>query len=101
MHVRWTILKSSVHGRCAQARVSRTAAAIRAARPPERQKWPGLLPAIFLCDDLPYRRGGAVPAGGGGSDACPPLSSGVILRMVTRRLIALGPSTGSFKYCSP
>ena len=64
-------------------------------------KWPGLLPAIFICDDLSYRRGGAVPGGGGGSDACPPLSSGVMLRMVTRRLIALGPSICSFRYCSP
>ena len=65
------------------------------------KKWPGLLPAIFICDDLSYRRGGAVPGGGGGSDACPPLSSGVMLRMVTRRLIALGPSICSFRYCSP
>ncbi len=32
------------------------------------KKWPGLLPAIFICDDLSYRRGGAVPGGGGGSE---------------------------------
>ena len=38
------------------------------------------------------QRGGAVPGGGGGSEAWPPLSSGVMLRTVTRRLIALGPS---------
>src|SRR5437588_3625621 len=54
-----------------------------------------------FADDLSHRRGGAVPGGGGGSDACPPLSSGVMLRMVTRRLIALGPSVCSFRYCSP
>ena len=27
------------------------------------KKWPGLLPAIFICDALSYRRGGAVPGG--------------------------------------
>src|ERR1700722_4733036 len=45
--------------------------------------------------------GGAMPGGGGGSDATPPLSSGVMRRMVTRRLIALGPSVCSFRYCLP
>jgi hypothetical protein len=45
--------------------------------------------------------GGAVPGGGGGSEAVPPLSSGVMRRMVTRRLIRLGPSVCSFGYCEP
>ena len=79
----------------------RLPAAARAQRLTPKQKWPGLLPAIFICVDRSQRRGGAVPGGGGGSDACPPLSSGVMLRIVTRRLISLGPSIGSFGYCSP
>ena len=55
----------------------------------------------FSFDAPRLTRGGAVPGGGGGSEAWPPLSSGVMLRMVTRRLIALGPSVCSFRYCSP
>ena len=51
-----------------------------------KQKWPGLLPAILHCVASP-QRGGAVPGGGGGSEAWPPLSSGVMRRTVTRRLI--------------
>jgi hypothetical protein len=46
-------------------------------------------------------RGGAMPGGGGGSDAVLPLSSGVMRRTVTRRLIRLGPSVCSFRYCEP
>src|SRR5258708_2702729 len=49
---------------------------------------------------LPYR-GGAMPGGGGGSDAVPPLSKGVMRRMVPRRLIRLGPEVCSFWYCGP
>src|ERR1700680_3493685 len=67
-----------------------------------KQKWPGLLPAILLlreCDRLYL--GGAVPGGGGGSEATPPLSSGVMRRTVTRRLMRLGPSVCSFRYCLP
>src|SRR5258708_40057159 len=61
----------------------------------------GIAPCHFHLVTALAQRGGAVPGGGGGSEACPPLSSGVMLRMVTRRLIALGPSIGSFRYCSP
>src|SRR5947207_13181606 len=45
-------------------------------------------------------RGGAVPGGGGGSDAVPPLSSGVMRRMVTRRLLRLGSLVCCFRYCA-
>ncbi len=66
-----------------------------------KTKMAGIAPGhLHSCFVSPYR-GGAVPGGGGGSAACPPLSSGVMLRMVTRRLIALGPSVCSFRYCSP
>ncbi len=65
-----------------------------------KQKWPGLLPAILPLWLSP-QRGGTVPGGGGGSEACPPLSSGVMRRTVTRRLIRLGPSVCSFRYCLP
>ena len=66
-----------------------------------KQKWPGLLrPFSFSNGDAIYR-GGAVPGGGGGSDAVPPFSNGVMRRMVTRRLMRLGPSVCSFRYCSP
>ena len=65
-------------------------------------KMAGIAPGHFhAVVTLPYRRGGAVPGGGGGSEAVPPFSSGVMRRMVTRRLIALGPSVCSFRYCSP
>src|ERR1700676_1695167 len=47
------------------------------------------------------QRGGATPGGGGGNDAVPPLSSGVMRRTVTRRLIRLGPLVCSFGYCEP
>src|SRR5258708_34056357 len=55
---------------------------------------------VHSVDPLPYL-GSAVPGGGGGSDAVPPLSSGVMRRMVTRRLIRLGPPVCSFKYLFP
>ena len=64
------------------------------------KKMAGIAPGHFHSIVSP-QRGGAVPGGGGGSEACPPLSSGVMLRIVTRRLIALGPSVCSFRYCSP
>jgi hypothetical protein len=68
---------------------------------PPQQKWPGFFPAIFhFAKVLPYL-GGAVPGGGGGSDAVPPLSKGVMRRMVTRRLMRLGPLVCSFGYCEP
>src|SRR5258708_16323454 len=63
------------------------------------KKWPGFLPAIFM-ERLPYR-GGAMPGGGGGSDAVPPLSSGVMPRTVTRRLMRVGPQGCSFGYFDP
>jgi hypothetical protein len=55
------------------------------------KKMAGIAPGHFHFRCLPYR-GGAVPGGGGGSEAWPPLSSGVMRRTVTRRLISLGPS---------
>ena len=61
----------------------------------------GISPGHFHFANALPQRGGAVPGGGGGSEADPPLSSGVMLRMVTRRLMRLGPSVCSFKYCSP
>src|ERR1700680_4909448 len=66
-----------------------------------KQKWPGLLPAIFISRMLRRYLGGVTPGGGGGSDAVPPLSNGVMRRTVTRRLIRLGPSVCSFRYCLP
>src|SRR6478735_2333255 len=36
--------------------------------------------------------------GGGAAEAVPPLSSGVMRRTVTRRLMRLGPSVCSFRY---
>ena len=54
------------------------------------KKMAGIAPGHFHSMRSP-QRGGAVPGGGGGSEACPPLSSGVMLRMVTRRLIAARP----------
>ena len=45
--------------------------------------------------------GGTVPGGGGGSEAVLPLSKGVMRRMVTRRLMRLGPSVCSLRYCEP
>src|SRR5229473_2169669 len=42
-----------------------------------------------------------MPGGGGGNDAVPPFSKGVMRRMVTRRLMRLGPSVCSFRYCAP
>src|SRR5260370_40682860 len=64
------------------------------------KKWPGKFPGHFHFA-MPYRRGGAVPGWGGGNDAVPPVSRGVVLRTVTRRLIRLGPSVYSFWDCSP
>src|SRR5258708_28909183 len=55
---------------------------------------------FHLANVLP-QRGGAMPGGGGGSDAVPPLSRGVMRRTVTRRLIRLGPLVCSFRYCAP
>src|SRR5207302_5001168 len=72
-------------------------------RPPERYRikngrdWA----RPFSLRDRLSHRGGAVPGGGGGSDAVPPLSKGVMRRMVTRRLMRLGPSVCSLRYCSP
>lgn len=63
-------------------------------------KMAGIAPGHFHFSVSPYR-GGAVPGGGGGSEAWPPLSSGVMRRTVTRRLIRLGPCVCSFRYCSP
>src|ERR1700686_860827 len=60
----------------------------------------GIAPGHLHFDCSAYR-GGAIPAGGGGTDAPPPLSSGVMRRTVTRRLIRLGPSVCSFRYCLP
>ena len=37
----------------------------------------------------------------GAAAAVPPLSSGVMRRMVTRRLMRLGPPVCTFSYCSP
>src|SRR5229473_4267108 len=66
-----------------------------------KTKMAGISPGHFhSVNTLPYL-GGAVPGGGGGSDAVPPLSSGVMLRTVTRRLMRLGPSVCSLRYCSP
>src|SRR6202035_5475923 len=59
----------------------------------------GSLHGHFIERTLRRYLGGAVPGGGGGSDAVPPLSSGVMRRTVTRRLIRLGPSVWSFRYC--
>jgi hypothetical protein len=51
----------------------------------------GIAPGHFaLCGLLAYR-GGAMPGGGGGSDAVPPFKSGVMRRMVTRRFWRSGP----------
>jgi hypothetical protein len=66
-----------------------------------KQKWPGSLPAIFSFLKLCLYRGGTVPGGGGGTFALLPESSGVMRRMVTRRLMRLGPSVCSFGYCEP
>src|SRR5260370_37793434 len=52
----------------------------------------GISPGHFHFVNVLSHRGGAVPGGGGGSDAVPPLSNGVMRRMVTRRLMRLGPS---------
>jgi len=60
----------------------------------------GIAPGHF-CFECSAYRGGAIPAGGGGSDAVPPLSKGVMRRTVTRRLTRLGPSVCSFRYCEP
>ena len=61
----------------------------------------GIAPGHFhFAIALPHR-GGAMPGGGGGSEAAPPLSSGVMRRTVTRRLMRLGPSVCSFRYCEP
>ena len=66
------------------------------------RKMAGIAPGHFHFRGMPRRyRGGAVPGGGGGSDAVPPLSSGVMRRMVTRRLMRLGPEVCSFRYCAP
>src|SRR5262249_7567313 len=46
-------------------------------------------------------RGGAMPGGGGGSEVLLPVSSGVMRRTVTRRLMRLGPGVCSFRYCEP
>ena len=66
-----------------------------------KQRRPGSLPAVCGSIRLRYQRGGTVPGGGGGSEAVLPLSSGVMRRMVTRRLMRLGPSVCSFRYCEP
>jgi hypothetical protein len=60
----------------------------------------GIAPGHFACTALLYR-GGAMPGGGGGNEATPPLSNGVMRRIVTRRLMRLGPDVCSFKYCEP
>jgi hypothetical protein len=39
--------------------------------------------------------------GGGDAEACPPFNSGVIRRAVTRRFSRDGPSTCTFRFCSP
>ena len=67
-----------------------------------KTKMAGIAPGHFHFRGRPRRyRGGMVPGGGGGSDAVPPLSSGVMRRMVTRRLMRLGPEVCSFRYCAP
>src|ERR1700682_2804343 len=58
-------------------------------------------PAHFHFANAPPHRRGATPGGGGGSDAVPPLSKGVMRRTVTRRLMRLGPAVCFFRYCLP
>src|ERR1700722_16658105 len=61
----------------------------------------GISPGHFSFDECLAYLGGAMPGGGGGNDATPPLSNGVMRRMVTRRLMRLGPLVCSFRYCDP
>src|SRR6202011_4171708 len=68
---------------------------------PARTKMAGIAPGHFHFTNGVPHLGGAMPAGGGGSEAVPPLSKGVMRRMVTRRLMRLGPLVCSFRYCLP
>src|ERR1700732_4456732 len=61
----------------------------------------GISPGHFHSQNALPHLGGAMPGGGGGNDAVPPLSKGVMRRMVTRRLMRLGPLVCSFRYCEP
>jgi hypothetical protein len=65
------------------------------------KKMAGIAPGHFCSRKAVPYLGGAMPGGGGGSDAVPPLSKGVMRRTVTRRLIMLGPEVCSFRYCEP
>src|SRR5258707_7378195 len=66
-----------------------------------KRKRPGFLPAVFGFDRCSLYRGGAMPGGGGGSEAVAPLSSGGMRREGTRRVMRVGAEGLSFRYFAP